>query len=69
MILGVATSLNPFAVRERYRPSEALPLSERLVQLRDPAVRQAILDDRPSPARLSRFGPLVQLVAGSWDRM
>jgi N-acyl-D-aspartate/D-glutamate deacylase len=69
VILGVATSLNSFAIRERYKPWEALPLAERLVRLRDPAVRRAILDDRPSPALLSRFGPLVQLVAARWDRM
>jgi N-acyl-D-aspartate/D-glutamate deacylase len=69
VILGISTSLNPFAIRERYKPMEALPLAERLVRLRDPSVRRAILDDRPSPALLSRFGPLVQLVAGSWDRM
>jgi N-acyl-D-aspartate/D-glutamate deacylase len=69
VVLGVATSLNPFAVRERHKPLEALPLTERLVRLRDPMVRRAILDDRPSPALLARFGPLVQLVAGSWERM
>jgi N-acyl-D-aspartate/D-glutamate deacylase len=69
VILGIATSLNPFAIRERYKPVESLPLAERLARLRDPAVRQAILDDHPSPALLSRFGPLVQLVAGRWDRM
>src|SRR5438477_8397403 len=69
VILGIATSLNPFAVREQYKPFEALPLSERLCRLRDPAVRRAILDDRPSPALLSRFGPLVQFAAGQWDRM
>jgi N-acyl-D-aspartate/D-glutamate deacylase len=69
VILGIATSLNPFAVRERYRPFESLPLAERLARLRDPAVRRAILDDRPSPALLSRFGPLVQFAAEKWDRM
>ena len=69
VILGVATSLNPFAIRERYKPVEGLPLAERLARLRDPAVRRAILDDWPSPALLSRFGPLVQLVAARWDRM
>src|SRR5271169_5930387 len=69
VILGIGTSLNPFSIRERYKPFEALPLSERLCRLRDPAVRRAILDDRPSPALLSRFGPLVQFAAGQWDRM
>ncbi|HEY4470208.1 MAG TPA: hypothetical protein VGN21_03485 [Stellaceae bacterium] len=42
VILGIATSLNAFAVRERYKPFEALPLSERLCRLRDS--RRAILD-------------------------
>src|ERR1700738_2563138 len=52
VILGIATSLNPFAVRERYKPFEALPLSERLARLRDPAVRRSILHDPPAPALL-----------------
>jgi N-acyl-D-amino-acid deacylase len=69
VILGIATSLNPFSIRERYKPFEALPLAERLVRLRDPAARQAILDDRPSAALLNRLGPLIQLIASRWDRM
>src|SRR5438270_8888157 len=43
VILGIATSLNPFAVRERYKSFEALPLSERFCCLRDPAARLALL--------------------------
>jgi N-acyl-D-aspartate/D-glutamate deacylase len=69
VILGIATSLNPFSIRERYKPFEALPLGERLVRLRDPAVRRAIVGDAPSPALLNRLGPLIQLVATRWDRM
>jgi len=69
VILGIATSLNPFAVRERYRRFESLPLAERLARLRDPAVRKSIIEDRPSPALLKRYGPLVQYAAGQWDRM
>ena len=69
VILGIATSLNPFATRERYKPLEKLALPERLARLRDPAVRRAILDDRPSPALLNRLGPLIQLIATRWDRM
>lgn len=69
VILGIATSLNPFSIRERYKPFESLPLAERLARLREPAVRQAIIADRPSPALLNRLGPLVQLVAAQWDRM
>ncbi len=37
VILGVATSLNPFSIREQYQRFEALPLAERLIRLRDPA--------------------------------
>jgi N-acyl-D-amino-acid deacylase len=69
VILGIATSLNPFAVRERYKPFESLPLTDRLARLRDPAVRRSIIEDRPSPGLLKRYGPLVQLAAAQWDRM
>jgi N-acyl-D-amino-acid deacylase len=69
VILGIATSLNPFSIRERYKAFESLPLTNRLARLRDPAVRQAILEDGPSPALLNRLGPLIQLVATRWDRM
>jgi N-acyl-D-aspartate/D-glutamate deacylase len=69
VILGIAASLSPFAIRESYKPFEKLPLAERLARLRDPSVRRAILGDRPSPALLNRLGPLVQLIAPRWDRM
>ncbi|HEY1299317.1 MAG TPA: amidohydrolase family protein [Stellaceae bacterium] len=69
VILGIATSLNPFSIRQSYQPFADLPLAERLVRLRDPATRRAIVEDRPSPALLNRYGPLVQLVAAKWDRM
>jgi N-acyl-D-aspartate/D-glutamate deacylase len=69
VILGVATSLNPFSIRECYRAVESLPLPQRLARLRDPAMRRTILADTPAPARMARLGPLVQLVATRWDRM
>jgi N-acyl-D-amino-acid deacylase len=69
VILGIATSLNPFSIRDQYRRVESLPLPQRLERLRDPAVRRAILADPPSPARMARLGPLIQLVATRWDRM
>jgi N-acyl-D-amino-acid deacylase len=40
-----------------------------MARLRDPALRQAILNDPPSAALLNRLGPLIQLVATRWDRM
>jgi N-acyl-D-aspartate/D-glutamate deacylase len=69
VILGIATSLNPFAIREHYKPLEKLALPEQLARLRDPVARRAILDDRPSPALLNRLGPLIQFIATRWDRM
>ena len=58
VILGVATSLNPFSIRERYKPLESLPLADRMARLRDPALRQAIIEDRPSAALMSRTRPV-----------
>ena len=69
VILGIATSLNPFSIRERYKPLESLPLADRMARLRDPALRRAIIEDRPSAALMGRLGPLIQLVATRWDRM
>ncbi len=69
VILRIATSLNPFSIRKRYKPLEAQPLAARMARLRDPALRQAILNDPPSPTLLNRLGPLIQLVATRWDRM
>jgi N-acyl-D-aspartate/D-glutamate deacylase len=69
VILGIATSLSPFSIRERYKPLEGLPLADRMVRLRDPALRRAIIEDRPSAALMGRLGPLIQLVATRWDRM
>ena len=56
VILGVATSLNPFSIRDRYRTVESLPLPERLARLRDPALRRTILADTPAPARMAGLG-------------
>jgi N-acyl-D-amino-acid deacylase len=69
VILGIATSLNPFAIRDSYKPLEALPLPERLARLRDPQVRRTILAEHPSQRLLGRLGPLLQLIATRWDRM
>ena len=43
MILGFELTLNPFYTAPTYRSLADLPLAERLVQLRKPAVRAAIL--------------------------
>jgi N-acyl-D-aspartate/D-glutamate deacylase len=45
LMLGFDATLNPFVGCEHYRPLADLPLTDRLVELRKPAVRQALLDD------------------------
>ena len=48
VMLGVDTALNPFSIRPSYQALLKLPVAERLKRLRDPAVRAAILADKPS---------------------
>lgn len=49
MLLGHELTLNPFYTTATYQKLQALPLSERLVQLRDPQVRAQILSEPPDP--------------------
>jgi len=64
MLAGHQSRANPFAERPTYRTLAALPLSERIVHLRDPAVRDRILAERPradaEPGTLAAlFGPAM----------
>jgi N-acyl-D-aspartate/D-glutamate deacylase len=47
MLAGHQSRVNPFADRPTYRELAGLPLAERVVRLRDPAVRRRILAERP----------------------
>ncbi len=49
MVLGWQSSVHPFFTRQAYRDIAALPFAERLERLKDPAVREAILAERPAP--------------------
>ena len=49
MVLGWQSSVHPFFTRQAYRDIAALPFAERLERLKDPAVREAILGERPTP--------------------
>ncbi|HEX3953421.1 MAG TPA: amidohydrolase family protein [Stellaceae bacterium] len=69
VILGAATSLNPFSIRPSYLPLEKLSLDDRLARLRDPAVRRQILSEKPSEAQLAKLGQFTVFVASRWDRM
>ena len=48
MLAGHQSRVNPFADRPTYRELAPLPLAERVVRLRDPAVRRRILAERPA---------------------
>jgi N-acyl-D-amino-acid deacylase len=69
VILGIGTSLNPFSLRPSYRQLDNLPLSEKLMRLRDPELRRAILAEEPSPEQLERLGQFIKFIATRWDRM
>lgn len=69
VILGHATSMNPFTFRPAYRALDKLPAAERWARLRDPAVRARILAEAPSERELARQGQFIRFVATAWDRM
>ncbi len=64
LVLGWQSTIHPFVGRQTYRDIAALPFEERLVQLRDPAVRAAILSE---PNR--KMGPLGAIMTQGFDRM
>ena len=69
LILGLTTSLNPFALREGSPNWRGCPPAEQLARLRDPAVRREILAQEASPRLLEVLPPLSRQIATRWDRM
>jgi N-acyl-D-amino-acid deacylase len=69
LILGLTTSLNPFALREAFHDLAHLPAAAQLARLRDPAMRRAILAQEASPRLLEILPPLSRQIATRWDRM
>lgn len=69
VMLGIATALNPFSIRDGYAEIEALPVEQRLARLRDPAVREAILRAEVSPERFKRLSQFRQQITTRWDRI
>ena len=69
VILGVATLLNPFSIREGYGEIEALPVEERFARLRDPAVRERILKAEVSPEAFQHLSQFRQQITTRWDRI
>ena len=69
LILGLTTSLTPFAGRPTFTALANLPMAERLARLRDPAVRNTILNEAPTEALLNILPPLHRAIATRWDKM
>ncbi len=69
VLLGIATALNPFSIRDGYHAFKALSNEKRLSRLREPAVRERILGAEVSPAALNRLSQFRQQITTRWDRM
>ena len=69
LILGLTTSLNPFALRESFADLAKLSPEAQLERLRDPALKRAILAEEASPRLLEVLPPLSRQIATRWDRM
>jgi len=67
MLFGLQSSLHPFITHPTYQSIAALPLPARVVRLRDPGVRAALLAERPATANavaltlISRFDQMFEL--------
>jgi len=68
IILGLTTSLTPFAARPTFAALLKLPLADRLAKLRDPVIRAKILNEESSEELLSILPPLQRPIATRWDR-
>ncbi|MDR3536241.1 MAG: amidohydrolase family protein [Acetobacteraceae bacterium] len=68
VILGLTTSLTPFAARPSFAALLKLPVAERLQRLRDPAMRAQILSEEASEDLLAILPPLQRPIATRWDR-
>lgn len=69
LILGLTTSLNPFALREAFAELARLPAAEQLKRLREPEMRRAILAESASERLMALLPPLSRQIATRWDRM
>ncbi|MAT83593.1 MAG: amidohydrolase [Gammaproteobacteria bacterium] len=60
ILMGHATTLNPFSTRPSFKEVAHLPPPERLAALRDPSRKARILEEQPTPA----FARLFAVMAG-----
>ena len=64
MVLGWQSTIHPFVSRPTYMALARLPFAERLVELKKPDVRDAILADKPKD-----MGVLGMIMTQGYDRM
>jgi N-acyl-D-amino-acid deacylase len=69
LIMGSASSFNPFSIRPSYLALDALSPQERLRRMRDPEMRRRLLSEEPSERQLARLSQARQDMVGRWDRM
>ena len=68
IILGLTTSLSPFAAHPSFAAMKNMPAAERLARLRDPATRAQILSEKPSEHLLAIMPPLQRPITDRFDR-
>ena len=69
VIQGIAGSYNPFSIRPSYIALDQLSPQERIRKMRDPALRQRLLDEEPTERQLARLSQARQAMIGRWDKL
>ena len=69
LILGLATSLNPFVAKPGYAALATLPHAARVARLLDPQLRRQILGEPSAEELLAILPPLHRAIVTRWDRM
>ncbi len=69
VLLGADTALNPFSIRPSYQALLKLPVDERMIRMRDPAMRAQILSEAPAEEYLKKLSQFRQHIVRRWHRM
>src|SRR5439155_23521620 len=64
MLFGLQSSLHPFITHPTYRDVADLPLAERVARLRQPELRECLLDDKPGTDSIIAISLMSR-----WDQM
>ena len=68
IVMGWQTTVNPFNFKPTFMALRERPWDEQIAQLRDPAVRQQILEEENDFPETD-LGALLQIVANGWDML